>query len=382
YVGSEMERTLGTWRYLWVYLISGIVGSLVSVAFQPWNVSVGASGAIFGIFGAAFSNVGGVPFDEVLGSMKRRLMVLAIMLVVVILPGYFIPGIDNSAHFGGLFAGLILGFAFIANQRKDFRPAVIGGIAAVTLGPLLAFFLIFNQYRDDPRLKSQPLYVHGEAALADKKYDVALQDFETAITALGDDEKYKKEKSAALKGKTGALIQLKRYDEALATISVNETLAEKKTPLLATKALIMQRLGKYPEAIALYKEAAEQEPDNGGISNDMAWAQAAMGDLDEALINVNKALAKNDKQTSALDTRGTVYLLQKNYDAAIKDFDRALSLNPKEGAAYFHRAGANLQKGEDEECDNDLKAAKELKYEPDPWEPKSFPDLVARLNKI
>ncbi|MDZ4837318.1 MAG: rhomboid family intramembrane serine protease, partial [Candidatus Melainabacteria bacterium] len=33
YVGSEMERTLGTWRYLWVYLISGIVGSLVSVAF-------------------------------------------------------------------------------------------------------------------------------------------------------------------------------------------------------------------------------------------------------------------------------------------------------------------------------------------------------------
>lgn len=384
YVGSEMERTLGTLRYLWVYLVSGLVGSLVSVEFQPWNVSVGASGAIFGIFGAAFFNVGGVPFDEVLKTIKRRVITLAIMILVAIAPGFFMPGIDNSAHFGGFIAGLVLGFAFVARGNKQYRPLVIGSYATMTLGPLLAFLLVLAQYHGDLRLKSQPLYVAGEAALTAKKYDLALRDFDQALAVLGDSDKYKKERSAALKGKTGALILLKRYDDALDNWEITYSITEEKDQgkLLPTKALIKQRQQKYEEAIALYKEAAQKDPDNPGINNDMAWAQTGMGQLDEALTNVNKALAKNDKVPATLDTRGTIYLLLKNYDAAIKDFDRALIINPKEGAAFFHRAGVHLQKGNQEECDKDLRAAKECKYDPDSWEPKTFPDLVERLKKI
>lgn len=384
YVGSEMEKTIGTARYLLVYLISGIVGSLVSVEFQPWSVSVGASGAIFGIFGLAFSHVGAASFEEVLRTIKRRMIVLVVMLSIVLLPGFFISGMDNSAHLGGFFAGLILGFAMLALPEKQFRKYVIGGFVTVTLGPALAFLVIASQFRDDPRMNSQPLYIQGEQALSDKKYDVALDDFEKAIVAIGDDQKFKKEKSAILKGKTGALIQLKRYDEALKVIAFNQTITDEKDqgPLVATTALVKQRQEKYQEAIDLYKAALVKEPDNPGICNDMAWAQTALGDLDEALENVNKALKKNDKQTSALDTRGTIYLLQKNYDAATKDLDRALVINPKEGAAFFHRAGVYLQQGEEEKCDKDLKAAKKLKYDPDPWEPNSFPDLVSRLNKI
>jgi membrane associated rhomboid family serine protease/Flp pilus assembly protein TadD len=384
YVGSEMERTIGTAKYLLVYLVSGIVGSLVSVEFQPWNVSVGASGAIFGIFGLAFSSVGGVSFEEVVKTIKRRAIVLAVMLTVVILPGFFIPGMDNSAHLGGFFAGLILGFAMIALPERQYRKFVIAGFATVTLGPLIAYILIAGQYFTDPRMKSQPFYIHGEQALSSKKYDVALEDFDKALVAVGDNDRYKKEKSAILKGRTGALIQLKRYDDALEVLATNQEITDEKDrgPLLATTALVKQRQEKYQEAIDLYKQALEKEPDNAGIRNDMAWAQAALGDLDDGLKNVNIALKKNDKQTSALDTRGTIYLLQKNYDAATKDLDRALSLNPKEGAAYFHKAGVHLQKGEQEECEKNLKAAKELKYDPDSWEPKTFPELVSRLNKI
>lgn len=383
YVGGEMEKTIGTARYMLVYLISGIVGSLVSVEFQPWNVSVGASGAIFGIFGLAFSHVGAASFEEVVRTIKRRLIVLVVMLTVVLLPGFFLKGMDNSAHLGGFFAGLILGFAMLALPEKPYRKFVIGGFATVTLGPILAFILIASQFRDDPRMNSQPLYIQGEQALSDKKYDVALDDFEKAVVAIGDDEKFKKEKSAILKGKTGALVQLKRYDDALKVIEFNKTITDEndRGPLIATTALVKLKQEKYQEAIDLYKEALVKEPDNAGICNDIAWAQTALGDLDDALTNVNKALKKNDKQTSALDTRGTIYLLQKNYDAATKDLDRALVLNPKEGAALFHRAGVFLQQGEQAKCDKDLKAAKKLKYEPDPWEPKSFPALVDRLKK-
>lgn len=386
YVGGEMERTIGTARYLLVYLVSGIVGSLISVEFQPWNVSVGASGAIFGIFGLAFSHVGAASFEEVVRTIKRRLIVLAVMLALVIVPGFFMKGMDNSAHLGGFFTGLILGFAMLALPEKHLRKYVISAFAAVTLGPIVGFLIIASQYREDPRMNSQPLYIHGEQAMAEKKYDVALEDLDKAVVAIGEDPKFNKERSAILIGKTGALVQLKRYEDALQVIAFNETIADekKRVPLLEAKASVKQHQEKYQEAIELYKEALTKEPEmdeKSTIYNNMAWAQAAVGDLDNALKNVSVSLKENDKNTSALDTRGTIYLLQKNYDAAIKDLDRAVALEPKGSAAFFHRAGVFLQQGEEEKCDKDLKAAKKLKYEPDPWEPKAFPALVERLNK-
>jgi rhomboid protease GluP len=111
-LGALAERILGRWTYFAVYTACGIAGSLLSLLVSTWwspfRISVGASGAIFGLAGALIAAIylGKLPFPkEALRGISRSLVSFA---------GYnllfgFLPGIDNSAHVGGLLMGLILG---------------------------------------------------------------------------------------------------------------------------------------------------------------------------------------------------------------------------------------------------------------------------------
>jgi rhomboid protease GluP len=109
-VGRMMERVLGRWRFVVLYLGAGVVGNLVSLAMhgQP-RVSGGASGAIFGLYGALLAFLWRErrsidPFDF------RWLFVGALVFsALMLLLGFFLPGIDNAAHGGGLLAGALLG---------------------------------------------------------------------------------------------------------------------------------------------------------------------------------------------------------------------------------------------------------------------------------
>ncbi|WP_456391618.1 rhomboid family intramembrane serine protease [Nitratifractor sp.] len=108
-VGRMMELYFSRSVYLLLYLLSGIVGFLVSMAVHPMTVSIGASGAIFGIFGA----IGGLVLfhRRRLGERYRLFMrefgaVLGLNLIF----GIVVPGIDMSAHIGGLSVGLVGGY--------------------------------------------------------------------------------------------------------------------------------------------------------------------------------------------------------------------------------------------------------------------------------
>lgn len=102
-VGSKVEDFFGKWKYLVIYLISGISGGLLSIALNGNVVSVGASGAIFGLFGAllyfAYS------YRGYIGAMIRS-QILPIVIYNLLM-GFFIPGIDMWGHIGGLIGGLI-----------------------------------------------------------------------------------------------------------------------------------------------------------------------------------------------------------------------------------------------------------------------------------
>jgi rhomboid protease GluP len=108
-VGRIAESLSDRWSYLALYMASGIVGGAVSVAMHPDGLSVGASGAIFGVFGMIAGYA--VAFRKHLGSRFGVLMrefggVLALNLVL----GFTLPGIDMSAHIGGLVTGWIGGW--------------------------------------------------------------------------------------------------------------------------------------------------------------------------------------------------------------------------------------------------------------------------------
>jgi len=107
-LGRALELYMGRRAFGVTYLLSGLMASLVSVAWNPWRVSAGASGAIFGVAGAfvSYLYLKKTPIDR--GVARQKLKSLAIFIGYNLLRGAG-GGIDNSAHMGGLVAGLILG---------------------------------------------------------------------------------------------------------------------------------------------------------------------------------------------------------------------------------------------------------------------------------
>jgi len=105
-IGPAVERFFGTARFIAVYLLSGIAGVILSLAFSPYP-SAGASGAIFGLLGSlgAFLYMHRDLFGP-FGRMQLRQIVIVAVLNLGF--GYIVPGIDNLGHLGGLLAGITL----------------------------------------------------------------------------------------------------------------------------------------------------------------------------------------------------------------------------------------------------------------------------------
>lgn len=125
-IGPDTERIYGTWRFLAVYMLAGLSGSVLSYAFSP-NPSVGASGAIFGLFGAL-----GVFFfesREVLGELSsRQLQGLVALLLINLFVGFTSTGIDNFGHIGGLLGGLVVGWMLVPRYKRErlgFTPRLV-----------------------------------------------------------------------------------------------------------------------------------------------------------------------------------------------------------------------------------------------------------------
>jgi membrane associated rhomboid family serine protease len=96
-LGPTLERVLGHGRYLALYLLAALGGSVASYVFSDIRtVSVGASGAIFGLMGALL--VAG-------RRLKSDMRQVAILLVINVVIGFLAPGIDWRAHLGGLVVG-------------------------------------------------------------------------------------------------------------------------------------------------------------------------------------------------------------------------------------------------------------------------------------
>jgi membrane associated rhomboid family serine protease len=111
-LGVYLEKLMGHMRLLFIYLVTGVISTIASFYFAPSELSVGASGAIFGLVGAY----------SIFILMHRRAMnrqgIPAIIELIVIVGlnlglGIVIPNVDNYAHVGGLISGCFLGWWFM-----------------------------------------------------------------------------------------------------------------------------------------------------------------------------------------------------------------------------------------------------------------------------
>jgi rhomboid protease GluP len=144
-LGFLAERVFDPWTYVLVYTSCGLAGSLASLWWHPMIPGAGASGAIFGLAGALIAALylGHLPISKqaIQGTLKSLLTFAGYNLFF----GAVARGIDNSAHIGGLLAGLALG-AVLAKHltappeiRDGWRRGVFLAAAVVLL---LTFMLV------------------------------------------------------------------------------------------------------------------------------------------------------------------------------------------------------------------------------------------------
>lgn len=119
-LGPQVESTFGTVRFLAIYVLAGLAGGVASYVFNPNALSVGASGAIFGLFGAlgafAFSSRSLIGWEASRMQLYQMGTLVAINLAFGFLPG---SNIDNSAHLGGLLIGGLAGLALAPRYVVD-----------------------------------------------------------------------------------------------------------------------------------------------------------------------------------------------------------------------------------------------------------------------
>jgi membrane associated rhomboid family serine protease len=143
-VGPAVERALGSVRYIAVYLVSAVGGSILIYCLVPFEQAAGASGAIFGLFGAWF-----VLAKRLNADVRPVVMLIVLNLIL----SFTISGIAWQAHVGGLIAGGLLTAAFAYAPRKYRAPVQI---SATVL--MIAIFVVTVLIRNHMLLGTYTFY--------------------------------------------------------------------------------------------------------------------------------------------------------------------------------------------------------------------------------
>lgn len=134
-IGREVENLFGKIKYIIIFILSGIFGSIMSLAFTHNTISAGASGAIFGLLGALLYF--GMHYRTYLGEAIKRSIIPIIVVNLII--GFFAEGIDLAAHIGGLVGGILLAMMVGVPDKSKTKDIINGTILTI-------IYLIFISY--------------------------------------------------------------------------------------------------------------------------------------------------------------------------------------------------------------------------------------------
>jgi rhomboid protease GluP len=194
YSGRLAERLFGNAWFAALYIFAGVFGSSASIFWNQEVISGGASGAVFGVFGALLAYMakerGSIP-DATLNHLRIS---TSTFVVYSLFYGFVQSDIDNAAHLGGLAAGFIMGLVLARPldeaRRRDgrLRRAALGGLLALVMLPTAALYTpdISRVYREAHVFQKEL-----EAFSAEEKR------LQTAFMAIAEKSRAKKIDAAA-----------------------------------------------------------------------------------------------------------------------------------------------------------------------------------------
>lgn len=139
-IGKEVENVFGKVKYLIIYLLSGIAGSILSLAFNHNTICAGASGAIFGLLGALLYF--GYYYRTYLGATLTRSIIPVIVLNLII--GFTSSGIDNAAHIGGLVGGILIAMAVGVPDKSNNNNKINGIVLSLIYFGFIIYLSFFK----------------------------------------------------------------------------------------------------------------------------------------------------------------------------------------------------------------------------------------------
>ena len=137
-IGNQIENFYGKAKFLIIYLVSALTGSLLSICMHE-TFSIGASGAIFGLLGSLLYF--GYHYRVYFGSVIINKILPVIIFNLAI--GFMISGIDNFAHIGGLIGGILISMALGINSKDKKRDRINGLILTIIFIAFLVYLGIF-----------------------------------------------------------------------------------------------------------------------------------------------------------------------------------------------------------------------------------------------
>ena len=316
--GRITERIYGRGRYFVIYLMTGLASSLASVAWhsEP-TVSVGASGAIFGVVGALVW-----PFyrkrlrmpHAVMSSMLRN---IGTVIVINLIIGASIPVIDNAAHVGGLIAGLILGAVFVelVVHGAENEPA-LWKVTAASAIVLFAGFAAARQLRYPEMLSRASLY-----ALTSGKQQLAFERAQQAIKLRPNDPL-----SHVALGEV--YLHQGKYPDAAKEYEIAHQLDPGDGDIAARLGTAYASSANWQAAEPVLRQAVKADPNNAEALTDLGVTLAATNRPEEGLEQIRKALQIDPKLARAHYALGTILSGQGKYQDALPALREAVKLNP------------------------------------------------------
>jgi membrane associated rhomboid family serine protease/Tfp pilus assembly protein PilF len=309
-LGRLAESVYGHWTFGAVYLISGLAASLASLIWKPAILSVGASGAIFGIAGALIASFYLGEFSLPRAALSGTLRSVVVFVGYNLFFGAVIARTDNAAHVGGLLMGLLLGalIAKVAPGGGD----LLRRIAVLLVGALLvAGGVMWLQHSHSYLLHGQNgvgLLNHGktDAAIAELEKSARLRpDFAAVHAALASAYIKKNDFEHAASELQRVIALNPRNEDAyyrLGLIYIEQKLPEKAQAIFSqllkvdpdsaeghaglASALADQR--RNLEALEEYKRAAAIDASYQGVYYNMGVTEARLLRYDDAISSLLK----------------------------------------------------------------------------------------------
>jgi membrane associated rhomboid family serine protease/Flp pilus assembly protein TadD len=294
-IGTLCESLYGRFTYAAIYLMTGVAGGLASVGWNPGVLSVGASGALFGLTGALIASfyLGSFSLSGI--NIKGTLSSLLFFAGFSLFLGKVVPGIDNACHVGGLVSGLILGalIALVAPEHDKPLPRV--GVL------LFVVVLLTGSAVGVYRWRASEVHF-GSAMDAQRSIDRMIAELQRRIQQNPQD--------------------------ASAHYSLAHAYFNK---------------GQIPEGESELQRVLDLQPQNARARMDLGTVYLRQQQPKEAQAEFTKLVAQDPNNANGHFGLGVALADQNNHEAALKEYQTALRLEPRARDVYYKMGISQVQ---------------------------------------